>query len=589
MGKRYPFYRLIRCLLLFALLALLPVAVMAEDGTGLTAEELNAEEIQMEDVVYIPGAESNATYYYKFAPKEDVVVEIDETGYYELLIYDENRADVTREYFDHNTFDTKYYLDAKAGKTYYFRFTVYDEDGGSFVLHKNWIQKITYVPAKDSMFLYEYYEDCNGFIDHPIDENGFETSETFFHYLEPYQSLGDKMTITYDNGKTVTYVYDDEILGFKYRKEVIPYDDVEISSNQKRVQWAVGKDNRVTISYKGCVGEYPVNLKTNPVRSIYYEPSCVNYALEYKGSMQEAPPDPTPSPDPPAPDGSSRSLNTSTLQSEEGMYFHYDEPEFNHLDKLTVTYIDDSQKTFVYDKPELMWMAPDGSELELDSPVASSDQMQHHWYKGSPDNYMYVMYMGRTSNQVPVEIRKNLSYKKLAKMTLSKKDYNYDGGYKTPAVTVTYDGVKLKEGEDYTVEYGDNKNIGLAYVSVEGTGEYGGDLFSVYNIHPKGTTLTKPASKSKSIVVKWKKQASKMATPRITGYQIQVSTSSSFKASKTKTYKVKGYAKTSYTAKKLKSGKKYYIRIRTYRAEFYNVKYRYIYSDWSKVRTAKAK
>ncbi|MCC8138303.1 MAG: fibronectin type III domain-containing protein [Clostridiales bacterium] len=48
----------------------------------------------------------------------------------------------------------------------------------------------------------------------------------------------------------------------------------------------------------------------------------------------------------------------------------------------------------------------------------------------------------------------------------------------------------------------------------------------------------------------------------MTGYQIQYSTSSSFKNSKTTT--VKGYSNVSKVLSKLTKGKKYYVRIRTF-------------------------
>ncbi len=61
---------------------------------------------------------------------------------------------------------------------------------------------------------------------------------------------------------------------------------------------------------------------------------------------------------------------------------------------------------------------------------------------------------------------------------------------------------------------------------------------------------------SKKLTVKWKKVS------KVTGYQIQYSTSSSFTTSKTTT--VKGYSKVSKVLSKLTKGKKYYVRIRTY-------------------------
>jgi hypothetical protein len=71
---------------------------------------------------------------------------------------------------------------------------------------------------------------------------------------------------------------------------------------------------------------------------------------------------------------------------------------------------------------------------------------------------------------------------------------------------------------------------------------------------------------------------------QISGYQIQYSTSKTFKASKTKSKKVGRY-KTFTTIKNLKSGKKYYVRIRTYKT----VSGKTYYSTWSTTKSKNTK
>ncbi len=66
----------------------------------------------------------------------------------------------------------------------------------------------------------------------------------------------------------------------------------------------------------------------------------------------------------------------------------------------------------------------------------------------------------------------------------------------------------------------------------------------------------KVTAKKKQLVISWKKAAG------VSGYQIQVSTKSSFKGAKTIGIKS---SKTKYTASKLKAKKKYYVRIRAYK------------------------
>lgn len=100
---------------------------------------------------------------------------------------------------------------------------------------------------------------------------------------------------------------------------------------------------------------------------------------------------------------------------------------------------------------------------------------------------------------------------------------------------------------------------------------------------PKKASVSKVTSpKKKQIKVTWKKKSN------ITGYQIQVSTSSKFKKSKTKSYKI-GKAKTSRVIKSLKSNKKYYVRIRTYKTATVNGKKVTKYSSWSAKKTVRVK
>ena len=101
---------------------------------------------------------------------------------------------------------------------------------------------------------------------------------------------------------------------------------------------------------------------------------------------------------------------------------------------------------------------------------------------------------------------------------------------------------------------------------------------------PGKTSLKKATSpKKKQIKITWNKKSG------VTGYQIQVSTSSNFKKSKTKTYTVKKSKTTSKTIKSLKSKKKYYVRIRTYKKVTKNGKSVTGYSAWSKKKTIKVK
>ena len=97
---------------------------------------------------------------------------------------------------------------------------------------------------------------------------------------------------------------------------------------------------------------------------------------------------------------------------------------------------------------------------------------------------------------------------------------------------------------------------------------------------PKTTSVVSVSSpKAKQVKVKWKKKS------KVTGYQIQYSTSYKFTKSTTSKLKVKGAKTTSKTIKKLKAGKKYYVRIRTYKTADGKTKY----SKWSKYKKVTVK
>lgn len=170
-------------------------------------------------------------------------------------------------------------------------------------------------------------------------------------------------------------------------------------------------------------------------------------------------------------------------------------------------------------------------------------------------------------------------------LELSDDRYTYNGKKYKPSVVVTDTEGDTIPDTDYTVSYGNNKDAGVATVTVKFKGNYSGSLKTSFTIIPK-TVASVPSltAKSKSIVVKWKKQ-----TVQTSGYQIQYSTSSKFTDKTSKTITVKSNKTTSKTISKLKAKKKYYVRIRTYKTVKINGKSTKIYSDWSKTKSVKTK
>ena len=145
------------------------------------------------------------------------------------------------------------------------------------------------------------------------------------------------------------------------------------------------------------------------------------------------------------------------------------------------------------------------------------------------------------------------------------------------------EGKTLEQGTDYTVIYGDGrKNVGLYAVTIEFKGNYSGTVEKTFTINPKTTSITKIKVGRKKLNVNWKKQGT-----QITGYQIQYSTSSKFKAAKTVV--ISNSKTTGKTVSKLVVKKKYYVRICTYKAVKTNGKTAKLYSSWSKALAVKVK
>lgn len=178
-----------------------------------------------------------------------------------------------------------------------------------------------------------------------------------------------------------------------------------------------------------------------------------------------------------------------------------------------------------------------------------------------------------------------ISYPKTIK--LSTTSYTYNGKVKKPTVKVLDSNGKTIPSSNYTVSYASGrKNVGKYKVTVtfkKSSEKYTGSKYTYFRINPKGTSILDVAGSKKAFTVKWKKQSAKMATSRITGYQIKYSTSSKMTSPKYKT--VEGYKYTSKKVSSLKAKKKYYVQVRTYKT-VNGTKY---YSSWSSMKSVKTK
>ena len=131
------------------------------------------------------------------------------------------------------------------------------------------------------------------------------------------------------------------------------------------------------------------------------------------------------------------------------------------------------------------------------------------------------------------------------------------------------------------------KNVGKYTYKITFKNQYSGTKSLTLTINPKGTSIVSLSKASKAFTVKWKKQSEKMATTRITGYQIQYSTSKKFTSPKSNL--VTGYGNTSKKITGLKAKTTYYVRVRTYKTVKVNGKSVKLYSGWSTMNYVKTK
>ena len=133
-----------------------------------------------------------------------------------------------------------------------------------------------------------------------------------------------------------------------------------------------------------------------------------------------------------------------------------------------------------------------------------------------------------------------------AKVTV--KNATYTGKALKPAVTVTLNGVTLKNGTDYSAAYSNNKNAGKGKVTLKGLNKYGGSASGTFTI-AKAKNPLKVTAKGKTFKVKKvksKKQTYKAITA--TKNQGKVSYKVTYKNSKSK--KALSFSKGKVTVKK---------------------------------------
>ncbi len=152
----------------------------------------------------------------------------------------------------------------------------------------------------------------------------------------------------------------------------------------------------------------------------------------------------------------------------------------------------------------------------------------------------------------------NIVFDKIEKQTYTRKPI-------TPAVTVKYNNMTLKENEDYTVEYVRNTGIGVASIKVTGKGNYRSTKTLKFTILPKQVKGVKAKSEGYNRVkISWSEYHG------ISGYKVYRSTD---RVHFNCIAVLEDSDITSYVDRKAVCGKQYYYRVRSYKERTSNVYY----------------
>lgn len=134
----------------------------------------------------------------------------------------------------------------------------------------------------------------------------------------------------------------------------------------------------------------------------------------------------------------------------------------------------------------------------------------------------------------------------------------YTGQKLKPSPVVTYKNSALVKGTDYTVNYSNNKNIGIAKITITGMNTFYGTITTTFRIKPRQMSAVKAKKKTtNSVTLSFPKDNN------VSGYQIYRASAIDGKYNKITT--ITNKSTTSFTNKKLANGQCYYYKIRSYK------------------------
>ena len=147
--------------------------------------------------------------------------------------------------------------------------------------------------------------------------------------------------------------------------------------------------------------------------------------------------------------------------------------------------------------------------------------------------------------------------------------YAYEGKPVTIAPTLTYNGMTLKQGVDYTISYKGNAGAGKATATIKGNGNYAGSKNVTYSIAKGAQNLSVKASIKVVKRSKLKKKAQVIASLSVRGAQGKVTYANKSKKKVAKKIKVNAKTGKITVTKKAKKGT-YKVKVQVNSAESAN-------------------
>ncbi|MBR4622663.1 MAG: hypothetical protein IKO44_04690 [Ruminococcus sp.] len=147
-----------------------------------------------------------------------------------------------------------------------------------------------------------------------------------------------------------------------------------------------------------------------------------------------------------------------------------------------------------------------------------------------------------------------------AKISIPYSSYTYTGSAIKPAVTVKFKDGDVIPTSDYTVSYSNNKNVGVATITVKGKGtNVTGTYKKTFVVKPAKNEITSISTTSGAFKIAWKK-----GTTGTVGYQVQYSTDKNFEKN-VHSWTTTNISKLSENFSSVpRSGETWYVKVRSF-------------------------